>query len=56
MEAVKDCLTRFGGNARAFIVYADEDIIADTRDGDLDQTVRRREADCIVEDCVEGSG
>ena len=49
MEAVKDRLARIGGNAGAFVLDADPDLVADSRSGDLDQPAGRREADGIVE-------
>src|SRR6476620_690311 len=53
MEAVKDRLTGLRGNSRSLVVDADQDLVADTRDGDLDKAVCRGEADRIVEDRVE---
>src|SRR5436190_14824143 len=53
MKAVKDRLTGFRGDTRAFVVDADPDLVADAGDGDLDQAIRRREAYGVVEDRIE---
>src|SRR6266404_5317913 len=56
MEAVKNSLTGFGRDARSFVVNADPDLVSDPRDGDLDEGARRREADGVVDDCVDRTG
>ena len=56
MEAVKDGFTRRLGNAGAFVVDADPDLVADAAGGNLDQAARRREADRIVDDIVDRPG
>src|SRR6185437_7483686 len=53
MEAVKNRLTGFGGNAWSFIVDPDPDLVANPRHRDFDKTAGRREADGIVDDCVD---
>src|SRR6185437_7729399 len=53
MEAVKNRLTSFGWDARPFVVDPDTNLVADARNGDLDQATRGREADRIVDDCVD---
>src|SRR6476469_143003 len=56
MEAVKDCLTGFCGDARTFVVDTDQHVITDPRNGDLDQAIGWREAHRVVEDRVERPG
>src|SRR4051794_3522648 len=53
MEAVKNRLTSFGGNAWSLIVNPDYDLVVDACHGNLDQPVRRRKADRIVENRVD---
>src|SRR5579864_2729927 len=56
MEAVKNSLTGFGRDARPFVVNADPDFVSDPRNGDLDEGAGRREADGVVDDCVDRTG
>src|SRR5690349_7954862 len=53
MEAVKNRLTSLVRDAGTFVVDADPDLVANAGDGDLDESARRREAHCIVDDRVD---
>src|SRR3954469_6060057 len=53
MEAVKNRLTGFRRNAGTFVVDPDADFVANAPGSYLDQPAWRREADRIVDDCVD---
>src|SRR5579872_1079139 len=56
MEAVKNRLTSLRRYSGAFIVDANEDVVADSRNGDFNETAWRRKADGIVDDRVNCTG
>src|SRR3546814_5129343 len=55
VEAAEDCLALRGGNAGAVVVDAHMLLVAQAGRGDADEAARRREADRIFADIVDGA-